>query len=336
MKIVIADPNLIVHRPVFERGLATGTGISWHRSWDDPGVLPALRDADVFVGPRLTRAMGAAANRLRLIHTAGAGFDGIESEALQAGAVCANTFHHEGSVAEYVATVLVALRRDLIVQDAALREGKWRSSVYCRGLRQPKTLRGAVVTFLGFGHIGAASWKLLQSFGAEGVAITRTGSVDAGAHGLRWAGSNEHLPIALTESDVLVISTPLTPETTGIIGAAQLEALGPEGLLVNVARGPVVQEEALYAALKHHGVAGAAIDVWYRYPAADGLGKPSTLPFESLDNVIMTPHSSAVTEETFRGRSQEIIENINRLAAGRPVRNVVMAGSIRSAADPAP
>jgi phosphoglycerate dehydrogenase-like enzyme len=335
MKIVIADPNLVLHRPAFERGLASGTIISWHRSWDDPGVLSALRDADVFVGPRLTKAMGAAANRLRLIHTAGAGFDGIEPDALHTGTVCANTFHHEGSIAEYVATALVALRRDLILQDKALREGNWRSSVYCPRLRQPKTLRGSVVTFLGFGHIGAASWKLLQSFGAEGIAVTRTGSVDAEAHGLRWAGPNDDLPRALTESDVLVVSTPLTPETGGIVGAAELEALGPEGLLVNVARGPVVQEEALYAALKHHGIAGAAIDVWYRYPAADGLGKPSTLPFASLDNVIMTPHSSAVTEETFRGRSQEIIENINRLAAGRPVRNVVMAGSPRPAADPA-
>jgi len=87
--------------------------------------------------------------------------------------------------------------------------------------------------------------------GAEGIAVTRTGSFDAEAHGLRWAGPNDDLPRALTESDVLVVSTPLTPETSGIVGAAELEALGPEGLLVNVARGPVVQEEALYAALKH-------------------------------------------------------------------------------------
>ncbi|MCW3768879.1 2-hydroxyacid dehydrogenase [Paenarthrobacter sp. PAE-2] len=335
MKIVIADASLIVHRPAFELGLAPGTAISWHRSWDDPGVLSALRDADVFVGPRLTKAMGAGANRLRLIHTAGAGFDGIEPEALNTEAVCANTFHHEGSIAEYVATVLVALRRDLIAQDAALRKGKWHSSVYRRGLPQPKTLRGAVVTFLGFGHIGAASWKLLQSFGAEGIAVTRTGSVAAKAHGLRGAGSNEDLLTALSDSDALVISTPLTPETAGIIGATQLDALGPEGLLVNVARGPVVQEKALYSALKHHRIAGAAIDVWYRYPGPGGVGKSSTLPFESLDNVIMTPHSSAVTEETFRGRSQEIIENINRLAAGQPVRNVEMTGPSCSAAEPA-
>ena len=192
------------------------------------------------------------------------------------------------------------------------------------------------MTFLGFGHIGAASWKLLEAFGAEGIAVTRTGSVDANAHGLRWAGRNQDLPKALEESDVLVISTPLTQATTGIIGKRQLEALGPQGLLVNVARGPVVQEEDLYTALKHRCLAGAAIDVWYQYPAADGLGKPSTLPFESLNNVILTPHSSAVTEETFRGRSQEIIENINRIATGRPVRNVVMAGPPQATTETVP
>jgi phosphoglycerate dehydrogenase-like enzyme len=186
MRIVITDPNLVVHRRAFERELAPGTIISWHNSWDDPAVLTALRDADVFVGPRWTIPMGAAAPRLRLVHTAGAGYDGIDPVALPAGAVCANTLHHEGSIAEYVASVLVALRRELIAQDAALREGHWRSSVYFPALRQPETLRGAVVTFLGFGHIGVASWKILQAFGVEGIAITRTGSVDCDEHALPW------------------------------------------------------------------------------------------------------------------------------------------------------
>jgi phosphoglycerate dehydrogenase-like enzyme len=243
MKIVIADPNLIVHRADFEKELARGTVISWHRSWDDPGVLDALGDADVFVGPRLTKTMGAAATRLRLIHTAGAGFDGIEQEALPAEAICANTFHHEGPVAEYVASVLVALRRDLINQDAAMREGNWRSSAYCRTHRQPETLRGAVVTFLGFGHIGAASWNLLKTFGSEGIAITRTAVVDAEALALRWAGSNKQLGQALAESDALVISTPLTSETAGIIGAADLEALGLMGFSSTWRGGPLCRKK---------------------------------------------------------------------------------------------
>jgi len=205
MKIVIADPDLRVHRAVFEAALGPEMVISWHNSWDEPSVLTALEDADVFVGSRLTATMGAAGPRIRLVHTAGAGYDGIDFNALPILAVCANTFHHEGSVAEYVAATLIALRRNLIGQDAALRAGIWHSPSYCTDLPQPETLRGAVVTLLGFGHIGAASWQLLQAFGTEGIAITRTGSVTAAAHALRWAGTMENLHEALTESDALLI-----------------------------------------------------------------------------------------------------------------------------------
>jgi phosphoglycerate dehydrogenase-like enzyme len=325
MRIVIADPNLMSQRSTFEAALPDGATASWHDSWNEHSVLTDLKDADVYVGPRFTEAMGAVAPNVRLVHVAGAGYDGIEASALPAGAVCANTFHHESSIAEHIATVLVALRRNLIGQDAALRTGVWSSSVYSAEIRQPETLRGAVVTFLGFGHIGSAAWNLLKAFGAGGIAITRSGTVDPVANSLRWAGSTERLAEALSESDILVISIPLTEETTGLVGAAELDDLGPDGLLVNVARGPVVEESALYDALKDRTIAGAAVDVWYQYPATDGRGEPSALPFGRLDNIIMTPHSSGVMAETFRGRAREIAENITRLSKNEPIKNVVIS-----------
>jgi phosphoglycerate dehydrogenase-like enzyme len=107
------------------------------------------------------------------------------------------------------------------------------------------------------------------------------------------------------------------------VGTRELDALGPDGLLVNVARGPVVDEKALFAALESRSIAGAAVDVWYRYPGSDGVGEPASLPFGDLDNVLMTPHSSGVTSETFVGRAIEIADNISRLAAGESIRNVV-------------
>jgi phosphoglycerate dehydrogenase-like enzyme len=293
MRIVIADSNLMPQRATFEAALPEGTVTSWHDSWNEHSVLTDLKDADVFVGPKFTAAMGAEARNLRLVHVAGAGYDGIDADALPARTVCANTFHHEGSIAEHIATVLVALRRNLLGQDAALRTGVWSSSVYSPDIRQPETLRGAVVTFLGFGHIGSTAWKLLQAFGTEGIAITRSGSVNADEHGLRWAGATDRLGEALSESDV--------------------------------ARGPVVDETALYEALKDRRIAGAAIDVWYQYPGTDGRGEPSALPFGRLDNIIMTPHSSGVTAETFRGRAREIAENITRLSANQPLKNVVIS-----------
>jgi phosphoglycerate dehydrogenase-like enzyme len=325
MRIVIADPNLMPQRSTFEEALPEGSVTSWHDSWNEHAVLTDLKDADVYVGPKFTQAMGGYARNLRLVHVAGAGFDGIEPNALPAGAVCANTFHHESSIAEHVAATLVALRRNLLGQDAALRSGVWSSSVYSADIPQPKTLRGAVVTFLGFGHIGSAAWNLLKAFGAEGIAITRSGTLDAGTNALRWAGATDRLAEALSESDILVTSIPLTDETTGIIGAAALDELGPEGLLVNIARGPVVDEKALYEALKDRRIAGAAVDVWYQYPGTDGRAEPSSFPFGRLDNIIMTPHSSGVTAETFRGRALEIAENITRLSTNEPLKNVVIS-----------
>ncbi|HEY8701151.1 MAG TPA: 2-hydroxyacid dehydrogenase [Arthrobacter sp.] len=325
MRIVIADPNLMPQRSTFEAALPDGSVTSWHDSWNEHAVLTDLKGADVYVGPKFTGAMGAEARNLRLVHVAGAGYDGIDADALPAGAVCANTYHHESSIAEHIAAVLVALRRDLVGQDAALRTGVWASSVYSADIRQAETLRGAVVTFLGFGHIGSAAWTLLRAFGAEGIAITRSGTADPQEHSLRWSGATDQLGDALSESDILVVSIPLTDETAGIIGTAELDGLGPHGLLVNVARGAVVEETALYEALKDRRIGGAAVDVWYQYPGPDGRGEPSALPFGRLDNIIMTPHSSGVTAETFRGRAREIAENITRLSKNEPLKNVVIS-----------
>ena len=88
-----------------------------------------------------------------------------------------------------------------------------------------------------------------------------------------------------------------------MIGAEQLRGLGADGVLINVGRGPLVVESALYEALSGRSIAGAAIDVWYQYPDADGNASPSELPFDKLPNVLMTPHSSGVTENTFAAES---------------------------------
>ena len=108
-----------------------------------------------------------------------------------------------------------------------------------------------------------------------------------------------------------------------MIGDAQLRALGPDGVLINVGRGPLVQERALYDALAGGVIRAAAIDVWYRYPSGDDVSPPSELPFADLPNLLMTPHSSGVTRDTFTGRVDDIVANIGRLQRGEPLRNVV-------------
>lgn len=313
MKIVVIEPNLLVHRDRFEAALPPSAEVVWNGSIED------LRDADVFVGGRFTAEMAAVAEKLRLVHVAGAGTDKVDFAALRPETLVANTFHHERSIAEYVLAAAVLLRRDFLAQDRALRRGVWATSVYDANLPQLPTIGAARVGLVGFGHIGRRVWELFRGLGSTGAAVTGSGRVDSEAHGLSWAGDTSALNRLMTESDVVVVSAPLTAATEGLIGAEQLRALGSDGVLINVGRGPLVAECPLYDALLEGWIRAAAIDVWYRYPGPGGQGVPSELPFGELANVLMTPHSSGVTTDTFGGRAEEIAANIGRLDRGEPL-----------------
>lgn len=323
MLILVADANLVPHRERFEAALPAGVDVVW-RAGQDFGVWREdLRGADVYVGGRFTAEMAGAAEKLRLVHVVGAGTDRVDFAALPASVLVANTFHHERSIAEYVLSAAIMLRRGFLAQDRALRRGVWATSVYDEAINQPPTLRGARIGFIGFGHIGQRAWEALRALGSEGVAVTGSGRLDAVAHGLQWAGDSARLDELLRTSDVVVVSAPLTPATEGMIGTEQLRALGPEGVLINVGRGPLVDERALHDALREGVIRAAAIDVWYRYPAPGGQSTPSDLPFAELANVLMTPHSSGVTTDTFTGRADDVAANVARLARGETLHNLV-------------
>ena len=324
MRIVVTDSNLIPHRARFEEALPADAEVYWRVGTEPRALLHGLREAEVYVGGRFTADMASVAEKLRLIHVVGAGTDRVDFAALSEDIMVANTFHHERSIAEYVLAAAIMLTRGFLTQDGALRAGVWATSVHYDAILQPRTMRDARIGFVGFGHIGQFAWGLLQALGCAGAAVTGSGRVDAAANGLTWAGDTTRLDALMSESDVVVVSAPLTPETEGLIGAAQLRALGPDGVLVNVGRGPIVDEVALYEALRDGGIRAAAVDVWYRYPATRGEQvAPSKLPFSRLPNVLMTPHASGVTADTFIGRCDDITANIGRLARREPLCNVV-------------
>lgn len=321
LQVVITDPNLLPLRDTLAALLPPDTQTTWACGQPDAALFDALRSADAIVGPEFTTAMAEAAPNLRLVHVAGAGTERIDPAALTRGIRVANTYHHERSIAEYVVWALVALRRDLPGVDAALRRGRWQSPVYERDLPQPQSLEGATIGFIGFGRIGHAAWHVLHGLGAKGCAITHSGRADA--DGLTWVGPASQLDRLLADADAVVVSAPLTESSRGMIGAAELAALGHDGIVVNVARGPVVGEEALYAALRDHTIRGAALDVWYSYPGPDGQARPAAAAFEELDNVLMTPHISGLTRQTFLARIHDIADNLAALSRGEELRNLV-------------
>ena len=129
----------------------------------------------------------------------------------------------------------------------------------------------------------------------------------------------------LPECDYVLLCTALGPETEGLIDARRLGLMKRSAFLVNIARGAVVDEDAVYAALRDCTIGGAALDVWWRYPdAAEPERRPSRHPFHELPNVIMTPHCSGWTEGMVARRWAEVAENINRFVRGETLRNVVI------------
>ncbi|MFJ2261179.1 2-hydroxyacid dehydrogenase [Streptomyces sp. NPDC087844] len=311
------------HEPLKARARGPHT---WLESfdWTTERISEAITDAEVFVGSPLRAEDARRAERLRLVHVVGAGYDGIPLDALGPEVSVTTTHHHGRSIAEHVLMSVMMLSRDVLGADRALRSGQWRNVAVDPELPFGTTLEGRRVGILGFGETGTEVARLCQAVGMRVRAVRRDPSAPV-PQDLRtdWIGGDDRLPDLLAESDVVVVTVPLGPATRGLIGPAELAAMGPGSLLVNVARGPVVQEDALYEALDSGVIAGAALDVWWSGPPQ----APSRLPFHRLPNVLMTPHHSGHTTDTFAARAVEIADNINRLEEGRPLVNVVRAGA---------
>lgn len=310
------------HAPLKERAAGGHTWLE-AQDWEEDEITAAIGEVDVYVGSRLSAEAARRADRLRLVHVVGAGYDGIPLDALPPAVTVANTHHHGRSIAEWVLMAVMMLSRDVLGADRALRAGRWRNVAVDPLLPFGTTLGGLRVGIVGFGETGGEVARLCQAVGMRVRAVRRAPDAPLPAGTApEWVGGTDRLPELLADSDVVVVTVPLSPATRGLIGSAELAAMAPGALLVNVARGPVVDEEALYRALTGGVIAGAAVDVWWDRPP----NPPSRLPFHELPNVLMTPHHSGHTAETFGRRAAEIADNITRLAAGEPVANVVRAG----------
>lgn len=322
MRVVVADRSLERFAQELE---AAGPDATWsyHGPDEEEALATALADADAFVGSRLPAHLASAGSRLGFVQAAGAGVDAIDLAALSDSVTVANVFEHERSIAEHVLMAVLALQRGLLPADQALRRGHWLNPARDPSLPLSRTLTGQRVGIVGYGHIGREIARLTHALGMRPQAVRRCKRREPDEW-LESLGGPEDLPDLLASSDVVVVCVPLSEETRDLIGREELALMRPDAYLVNVARGAVVVEEALYAALRDRVIAGAALDVWWRPPPVPGqVDLPASLPFAELDNVVFTPHVSGVTEETFRRRAREIGANLARFASGQDVRHRV-------------
>ena len=284
------------------------------------GDRQAYAAADVVVGTKYDADLPRP-ERLRLFHVPGAGYDAVDLAALPKSAVVCNCFGHEQAIAEYVMAALLSRHVPLIDADRRLRNRDW---AYWAGApeRAHGEIAGKTIGLLGFGHIGKAIAVRAKAFEmnvhvANRSRITPSQLVDR-------AFTLDDLGEFWGTADFIVVSVPLTAETQGIVGADAFAAMRPNAVVLNVGRGPTIDEKALYDALHGERIAGAIIDTWYRYPLpGQEEVLPSALPFHELPNLIMTPHMSGWTHGTIRRRQRTIADNVMRRARGEACANVV-------------
>ena len=231
-----------------------------------------------------------------------------------------NIHHNATPTAEHAVGLMLAAAKRIAFCDRHLRRGDW-SPRYLR--ERGALLAGKTALVLGFGAIGRRVARACCGLGLEVRAIRRSpGGNDHDGVVLHGPGDLEML---LPQANVLFVTLPLTAETEGLIGARQLRLLPDGAVLVNVARGAIVDEQALYNELATGRIA-AGLDVWYRYPKTEPEREalpPSSLPFAELDNVVMTPHLGGSSHKTEQLRAEALAGLLNAAAEGRPMPNRV-------------
>lgn len=292
---------------------------------DDPidrDRLPAAAAAaDILVSNHWRRDYGSAP-MVRLVQSVATGVDLFDLDVLPAGVTVCNAFGHETAIAEYVVMTMLALHHRLFEIAGEFRDrGSWRTS-WVEGGSPHGEMRGSTLGIVGYGRVGREVARRAAAFGCRILAANRTPR--AAEDGVERVYPLAELDRLLPECDTLALCTALGPETAGLIDARRLSLLKPGAYLINISRGQVVDEEALYAVLRDRKIAGAAIDVWWQYPnEAETNRRGSRYPFHELPNVIVTPHNSGWTTGMVRRRWDEVADNLNRFVRGDPLINIV-------------
>lgn len=274
-----------------------------------PEYTEAMRDAEYLVGfvdALVDDDLFAVAPHLKLVQLLSAGYDKADIEAARrAGVPVANNGGANSvAVSEHAILLMLAVSRQLATLHASVTSGQW------RGETTPRVheLRGKTLGIVGLGTIGKKTARLAAAFGMEVVYydVARLTEAEEDALGVRFRLLRE----LLRSSDLVTLHTPLNASTHHLIGAAELALMQPDSILINTARGPIVDEVALHQALADRRIAGAGLDVFDQEPPR------ADHPLFELDNVVLTPHLAGPTFESNIARVRNAFDNVQRVARG--------------------
>jgi D-3-phosphoglycerate dehydrogenase len=318
LHIVIADP---IHPDGIER-LATASGVTL----DHPGtangeaLADRLRHADGLIvrGTPVDEVLLAKAERLRVVCRHGVGYDLVDVPALSKRgiALMITPEANAASVAEHALMLMLNLARNVVPVSAAVRRGEWR----VRGQSSTFELGGRKVLVVGFGRIGTRVARLCTAFGMQ--VMVHDPYLPAGT--IRGAGYEavKDRDAGLALADIVTLHVPANAETRGMVNAAFLSRMKPGAVLVNTARGTLVDEAALEAALRSGRLGAAGLDVLRVEPMVQGLS------MLELDNLVVTPHVAASTAEGLQRMAWDAAGNVLDFLAGRVDHDAVVNGEV--------
>jgi D-3-phosphoglycerate dehydrogenase len=309
-RIVIPDDQPAVIVPSVAFGKLAGADVRAYA--DRPStadeLIARIRDAEVVINIRSTSKFTAdviaRCPQLRLISIWGTGTDNVDLEAAKAGGVrVTNTPGVSAvAVAEHTLALIMAVAKQIVTVDRQVREGKWPRAMVPQ-------LRGKVLGLIGTGAIGREVARLGKAIGMRVIAWT----FHPGGDTAEWVGFEE----VFRQADVVSVHVRQSSDTSGIIRREHFELMKPGAIFINTARGPIVSEADLIAALQTNRIAGAGLDVFEREPL------PPDSPLYSLLNVVLTPHAAGITPETTEAGLALAIDNVFAFLAGRPIHVVV-------------
>jgi len=288
-----------------------GSDIAHFQSWKREDQRARIGEAEVLVVSGFwDNALLDQAERMRFIQVCAAGYDAFDLDALkERGIRLANASGiNVNAVSEHAMALVLAFTRKLWDARDNQKKAFWRGMISDIASREDE-LAGKTMLIYGLGAIGRRLAKLARAFDMRVIAIKQ--DLSTGADAVDELHGPEALQTLLPQADVVVLTCPLTEKTRGLIGEAELAAMKPTGFLVNVARGPCVDEAALIKAFGKGTIAGAGIDVTTVEPL-----DPSS-PLWGFDNVILTPHTAGETRRYEENVIDILQENLKRLAAGR-------------------
>ena len=306
-EILISHNFEEAHREILKEILSGMAQIRFLSDIAEGDRASVMEGADVIISWNPAKEFSAEEfkllGRVRLIQLVTAGAEHLPFPLLPSSAtIASNPGAFAEPMAEHILAMVFALAKRLCVNHAKLKQGEFDQKT------KNRSLRGHVFGVLGFGGIGQAAARILRSVGLRIFAINTSGRT---TEKVDFIGTLDDLDHLLKKSDVLLVSIPLTLRTKGLIGSRELDLMSPDAILINVARGPVIDEEALYRHLAQNPGFSAGIDTWWIEPSMGGEFKVN-YPFFDLPNFLGSPHNSSITPGTF--------ENAVRLAAQNAAR----------------